>query len=176
MRRPPLQPARPPHAHLQPNSRRLAPTARRRRRAALAAARRPTAATAAAAAAELLGSAPAMLAAAEHIPVRIDVRLLWPPHPAPGAGRGGGRRPRASSGAAREAGWRRAIDGGRRRARLDVVDDVGRHLPDVHWPPPVCHKQERTGRVSEKAEERVTARKGRKRGRVSSPEGRSSRT
>ena len=109
----------------------LAPTARRRRRARLAAARGPTAAAAAAAAtaaAELLGSAPTMAAAADQPPVRIERRLLQPPRPAPAGDRMAERRPRAPSGAAREAGWRRAKVGGWWRSRADAVEDGPGHF------------------------------------------------
>jgi hypothetical protein len=106
----------------------LAPTARRRRRARLAAARGPTAAAAAAAAtaaAELLGSAPTMAAAADQPPVRIERRLL---QPTPPGSRMAERRPRAPSGAAREAGWRRANVGGWWRSRAYAVEEDPGHF------------------------------------------------
>ena len=76
-----------------------------------------------AAAAELLGTTPAMLAAADQVPVRIERGLLYPPRPAPGGDRMAGRRPRASCGAAREADWRRAHVVGWWPSRADAVED-----------------------------------------------------
>jgi len=87
------------------------------------------AAAAAAAAAELLGSAPTMAAAADKEHVRLERET---PISAPAGSRGrpcmAERRPRAPSGAAREAGWRRANVGGWWRSRADAVEDDPGHF------------------------------------------------
>ena len=88
------------------------------------------AAAAAAAAAELLGSAPTMAAAADKEHVRLERET---PISAPAGSRMAGsrmaeRRPRAPSGAAREAGWRRANVGGWWRSRADAVEDDPGHF------------------------------------------------
>ena len=71
----------------------------------------------------LLGTTPAMLAAADQVPVRIERGLLYLPRPAPGGDSMAARRPRASCGAAREADWRRAHVVGWWPSRADAVAD-----------------------------------------------------
>ena len=60
--------------------------------------------------------------------MRIEPPTLQPPRPASGGSRMAERRPRAPSGAAREAGWRRANVGGWWRSRADAVEDDPGHF------------------------------------------------
>ena len=60
--------------------------------------------------------------------VRIEPPTLQPPRPASGGDRMAERRSRAPSGAAREAGWRRADVGDWWRWRVNAVEDGPGHL------------------------------------------------
>ena len=125
MRRPSLEQLRPPHVHLWPARRppraaprRCSPSPPRRsiRRERPHGCRRCRRCRRAARLCAYHG-----LCRRQGTCVRIEPPTLQPPRPASGGSRMAERRPRAPSGAAREAGWRRANVGGWWRSRADEM-------------------------------------------------------